>query len=228
MRYILSIIIPVFNEKKYISEIISKVNKVHLEKEIIIVDDYSTDGTTQILKKIDNRNIKVIFHKKNMGKAKAVKTGLKNIKGDIVIIQDADLEYDPMDYIEMMERMKNHHSIAIYGNRFNNGFVDGMTVRQKCGNLLMTSMFNIFAGVKLRDMETCYKMFRREHLLYNEIESSGFGIDPEITFKILNKGIKIVEIPIKYIPRKYSQGKKVNLKDGMITLLTIFKYGLLR
>lgn len=227
MRYTLSIIIPVFNEEKYISEIISKVDGVPLEKEIIIVDDCSTDGTTQILKEIDNRNIRVIFHKKNMGKAQAVKTGIKNVKRDIIIIQDADLEYDPMDYIEMIERMKGNSRIAVYGNRFHDGFVDGMTLKQICGNLLMTSMFNIFAGVKLRDMETCYKMFRREHLLYNEIESKGFGIDPEITFKILNKGIKIVETPIKYIPRKYSQGKKVNLKDGMITLLTILKYGLL-
>ncbi len=200
MRYILSIIIPVFNEKKYISEIISRVNIVQLEKEIIIVDDKSTDGTTEILKKIDNRNIKMIFHKKNMGKAEAVKTGLKNTKGEIIVIQDADLEYDPMDYIKMIERMKDNN-IAVYGNRFKYGFVDGMTLKQKCGNLLMTSMFNVFAGTKLRDMETCYKMFRREHLLYSEIESSGFGIDPEITFKILNKGIRIIEIPIKYIPR---------------------------
>ncbi len=223
----LSVIIPVFNEEKYICEIVKKILKVPIEKEIIIVDDYSKDNTRELLSKIKNEKVKIFYHKHNKGKAGAIKTAQKYITGDIVIIQDGDLEYEPMDYIKLVKPIIENRAKAVYGNRFYKGFVKGMTLKQRIGNFFMTFFINIFLRQKLNDMETCYKTIKSEYFKKIKIESKGFGIDPEITAKLIKMGIKIKEIPIHYYPRTYNEGKKINIKDAIRTFYTIIKYGVI-
>lgn len=223
----LSVIIPAYNEEREIASILKQLTELPLDIEIIVVDDKSTDRTIDEVKSIDSGKIRLIYHNVNSGKAEAVKTGLKYATGMYSVIQDADNEYDPRNFIPMLELIKEFNNIAVYGNRFGEGFPEGMTITQKTGNMIMTAILNIIMRTKIRDMETCYKMFRTDYIIPEDIDSRGFGIDPEITIRLLRRGVCIVEIPIKYIPRSYEKGKKIKLRDAFVTMNTIIKKGML-
>ena len=224
-----SIIIPCFNEKKTIKQLIKKVDKINIKKEIIIIDDGSFDGTTTILKKIKNKNIKVIFKKKNRGKGSAIKKALKLIRGDLVLIQDADLEYNPNDYYKLIKPFDDKAIKVVYGSRVLNkkryflkkNFFKNFRV---FANHLLTFISNIFNNQKLTDAYTCYKVFRRKLFLSLKIKEDGFSFCPEVTTKISKLNIKIHEIPISYNGRTISEGKKIRFSDAIDALITIIKY----
>lgn len=222
----LSVIIPVHNEKNTIREILKRVNDVNIPKEIIIVDDKSSDGTRDILKNEyeEKENIKIIYKEKNEGKTSAIAEGLKHTSGDVVIVQDADLEYDPQDFSHVIEPIVKGRAEVVYGSRF-------LDKKYKFNlwlfaNKFLTYLTNLFCGLKLTDMETCYKAFKKEVLEGIKIESERFGFEPEITVKITKKKIKIVEVPISYEGRKFSEGKKISAKDGLWAIYIIVKYSL--
>ena len=228
----LSIIIPCFNELNTIDEIIKKVkNSPYKNKEIIIVDDFSTDGLREKLqcdleKKVD----KVLYHDFNQGKGAAIRTGISHVSGDIIIIQDADLEYDPNEYPIILEPILNDGADVVFGSRFlSNGSHRVLYYWHYLANKFLTTLSNIFTNINLTDMETCYKAFKREILENIEIEENRFGFEPEITAKISKiANIKIYEVGISYHGRTYSEGKKINWKDGFSALRCIFKYNLFR
>lgn len=226
----LSVVIPVYNEKDTIREIIKKVKAVDaLQKEIIVVDDCSSDGTTQILRGLDDADIKVLFHEKNMGKGAALRTGFRNITGEIVIIQDADMEYNPMEYPKLIQPILEGKADVVYGSRF----IGGESHRvlffwHMVGNKFLTLLSNMLTNLDLTDMETCYKAFRRETIEGFEIEEDRFGFEPEVTAKVAKMGARIYEVGISYAGRNYSEGKKIGWKDGISALRCIFKYNLLR
>ena len=210
------------------------------DKEIIIVDDGSTDGTREVLNSILNaqnskpesiaqhsNEIRVIFHKKNMGKGGAVRTGINIAKGDIIIIQDADLEYDPKDYPVLLEPIIEGKADIVYGSRFLGGPHRVHYFWHYIGNLLITLVSNMFTDLNLTDMETGYKVFKREVFEGIEIKSNRFGFEPEITAKVAKKGCVIYEVPISYYGRSYEQGKKITWKDGVKAVFTIIKYNCL-
>lgn len=231
----LSIIIPVFNESKTIAEIIKRVRKVKIadfEKEIIIVDDGSTDGTIEEVERtIRGLNIKFYKHEKNLGKGAAVRTGISKATGDYVIIQDADLEYNPKDIVRLTVPIANKTSQVVYGTRLQrwpNLSRDERTFQfliHYFGNRFLSLLTSILYGQWITDMETCYKLFPRKALSGIKLNSRGFDFEPEITSKLMKKGYKILEIPIATTPRGYEQGKKLNtLRDGTIALYTLIKY----
>lgn len=221
----LSIIIPCYNELENIRSIVKRVRQSSIQdKEIIIVDDCSTDGTREILKnEIEPIVYKVIYHKKNKGKGGALKTGIKYATGDVVIIQDADMEYNPKEYPNIVNIIFENQADVVYGSRFLRGGVKGY-LRNYLANKFLTFLSNCKTGLKLTDMETCYKAFKREIIQSINIEEMRFGFEPEITAKIAKKGIKIKEVPIKYYPRKNSEGKKIGFKDGIRAIICIWKY----
>ncbi|MBP8626827.1 MAG: glycosyltransferase family 2 protein [Syntrophorhabdales bacterium] len=230
---ILSIIIPVFNEIKTISEIIKRVALLSYDKEIIIIDDGSTDGTRAYLEEIRQKGIddglgrlKIIFHKKNMGKGAAIRTGLRYATGDIVIIQDADLEYDPRDYPVLLEPILEDRADVVYGSRFLGGPHRVLYFWHYIGNKIITILSNMFTDLNLTDMETGYKIFRRDAVKDIEIRSNRFGFEPEITAKIAKKGLRIYEVPISYYGRSYQEGKKITWRDGLKAVFTILKHNL--
>ncbi|HOL22338.1 MAG TPA: glycosyltransferase family 2 protein [bacterium] len=223
----LSIIIPVYNEKGTIFKILAEIEALPVEKEIIIVDDGSTDGTREILKEIQNsnpKNLKIIFKEKNEGKGSAIREGLKYVNGDVVVIQDADLEYNPVDLLEMLKVMEETGNEVIYGSRFLNR--QSIPLINFIANKFLTWLTNILFSVKMTDMETCYKLCSKNLLLSLNLQTNGFEIEPEITCKILKKGIKIKEMSISYNPRR--KGKKINWKDGIKAIFYIFKYRITR
>ncbi|MCX7966261.1 MAG: glycosyltransferase family 2 protein [Syntrophorhabdaceae bacterium] len=229
----LSIIVPVFNEKNTIEEVIKRVSSVAYEKEIIIVDDGSTDGTKTCLEEIKKRasqdghgNLKIIFHEKNMGKGAAIRTGLKYATGDIIIIQDADLEYDPKDYPVLLEPILEDKADVVYGSRFLGGPHRVLYFWHYVGNKIITLLSNMFTDLNLTDMETGYKVFRRDAIKDIEIKSNRFGFEPEITAKVAKKGLRVYEVPISYYGRSYEDGKKITWKDGVKAVFTILKYNL--
>ena len=232
----LSIIIPCFNEQSFIEQIIDKVRQVSLdysmEKEIIVIDDASTDGTVQIVNAYikKNQSVKLILHPVNKGKGACVQSGLKEVTGDIVIIQDADLEYDPADYNKMLSPIVSGHADVVYGSRFmGSGPHRVLFFWHTIGNKLLTFFSNIFTGVNLTDMETGYKMFTTEIIKRIQIKEKRFGIEPEITAKICRiKDIRIYEVGIAYYGRKYNEGKKITWQDGFIAIWCILKYNILR
>ncbi|OGE72238.1 glycosyl transferase [Candidatus Daviesbacteria bacterium RIFCSPLOWO2_02_FULL_38_15] len=233
---ILSIIIPVFNEEKTIGHILEKVALIKLpkkvKKEIIVVDDGSTDKTPKVLSefKIDNLKFKIIRHEKNKGKGKAVKTGLKNATGDLIIIQDADLEYDPKDYVKLLDPILQNKTKVVFGSRLVDyplklwGSSKTVLPLHLIANRLLTFLVNFLYGSNLTDMETCYKLFSKEVLDRINLESSGFEMEPEITIKALKLGYDIFEVPIKVKPRTYGEGKKIGFIDGIWAIWAIFKY----
>lgn len=223
----LSVIMAVYNEKDTIEEIIERVKKVDLEKEIIIVDDCSTDGTRQILKKFspNDQGIKVCFHDKNRGKGAALRTALKHITGDIVIMQDGDLEYDPNDYLSLIKPILNKKERAVFGSRFL-GQHSCLRFWGAAGNKFLTFLVNILCNSYISDMETCYKAIDAKVLKELNLKSSNFNIEPEITIKILKKGYKIYEVPISYDAREYNQGKKINWFDGIKAIWAIVRFRL--
>jgi glycosyltransferase involved in cell wall biosynthesis len=223
----LSIIIPCYNEANTIRDVINRVAVIPIpEKEIIIVDDGSTDGTREILRKEVFQEVKeIIFHKSNSGKGAALNSGFRAATGDVFVVQDADLEYDPEELPLLMDPILEDRADIVYGSRFAKGSdpVSG-NIWNKTANRFLTGLSNIFTGVHLTDMETCYKMFRREVFESVTLEEKRFGFEPEITAKIIRRGYRICEIPISYRGRTEEQGKKIGWKDGLSAIRAIVKY----
>ena len=225
----LSIVIPCYNEKNTISEIISQVKEVYipLEKEIILVDDFSTDGTREILKRLqkNEQGIKVFFNEKNMGKGYSLRSGFTHSTGDIIIIQDADLEYDPHEYVVLLKPILDNQADVVYGSRFKAGYNKKFSfLSHYIGNRVLTMISNQFTGLKLTDMETCYKMFTKEILDKIHLTENKFGFEPEFTAQIAKINCRISEVGIKYKNRSYEEGKKITWKDGIHALKVIIKH----
>jgi glycosyltransferase involved in cell wall biosynthesis len=221
----LSVIIPVYNEVKNIEEIIKRVQARKLATEIVIVDDGSQDGTRDILKKLDGKKkVRVLLHEKNQGKGAAVVTGMKAAMGDILLIQDADLEYDPRDYPALLQPIKEGIADVVYGSRFLGGAHRVTMFWHQVANQLLTFMTNILYDSILTDMETGYKVFRREVIEGMTIRSKRFNFEPEFTAKILKRKYRIFEVPITFNPRDYSEGKKIKLKDAFEAVGALLRY----
>lgn len=222
----LSIIVPVFNEVATIQEILRQVRSVEipLEKELIVVDDYSTDGTREVLAdENEHPDTRVLLHNQNRGKGAAVRTGLREITGDIVLIQDADLEYDPRDYPRLLRPILEGRSKVVYGSRFL-GEHKAMYFWHSVGNKLLTLTTNVLFDTTLTDMETCYKVFTADIARSLKLNSDRWGVDPEITAKILRTGNRIYEVPIAYNGREFWEGKKISWRDGFTVLATLIRY----
>jgi glycosyltransferase involved in cell wall biosynthesis len=225
----LSIIIPVYNEKNTIKEAVKTVSSCPLpgfKKQIIIVDDGSSDGTRNILEKISraNRKLKVVFMDKNRGKGRAVREGIKYIKGDYAVIQDADLEYDPADYAGLLAPITAGRADVVFGSRFMGSAHRSFLFWNYVANKFLNMTVNLLYNTLLTDMETCYKMFRAETLAGLDLKSDGFEIEPEITSKILKKKCRIYEVPINFYGRGYSEGKKIKAIDGFRALWALIRY----
>lgn len=221
----LSIVIPCYNEEKSIEAIVDKVLQSPVEnKEIIIVDDCSKDNTRAVLEeKVKNKVSKVVYHEQNGGKGAALATGFKHATGDIVIIQDADLEYDPNEYPTVIAPIVNGETKVCYGSRFLNAKAKGY-LANRAANKFLTHLSNLFTHQHLTDMETCYKAFDRSVIQSIDIVEKRFGFEPEITAKVSKKGIKIKEVPISYYPRTNEEGKKIGFKDGLRAIYCIWNY----
>jgi glycosyltransferase involved in cell wall biosynthesis len=221
---LLSVIMPVYNERETLTEILAQVRAVDLEKEIVVVDDGSTDGTRDILREEEKRgDLKVFYHQANKGKGAAVRTALEHACGDFIVIQDADLEYDPQDYHKLLKPILEGQAEVVYGSRFME-FTDTMFFLQALGNRIVTLVTNVLYGTALSDMETCYKAFRTEVIKSIPLRSRRFELEPEITAKLLKRGYRIHEVPISYQGREYQQGKKLTWRDGITALWTLIKY----
>ena len=225
----LTIIIPAFNEKKTIEILLKKIFKLKILKQIIIIDDYSDDGTRNILKKYKKKVDRIIYHKKNQGKGAAIKSAQKFINGDYVVIQDADLEYDPLDYIIMLDKIIKSNLDVVYGSRvlkslkFKN--IQNFSHRIRVfGNIFLTNLSNFINNQNLTDAHTCYKMFRSKVFKSIELKERGFSFCPEITTKLSLLKIKIKEVPINYRGRTYDEGKKIVAFDGVRAIITLLKY----
>ncbi len=230
---LLSVIIPCYNEHNTILPLIERVRAAHLPgnvaKEIVIIDDCSKDGTREILGSLRSADIQVVYHEKNCGKGAALRTGFKTAKGDIVVVQDADLEYNPDEYEKMLLPILDGRADVVYGSRF-------LTTRERrvlyfthyIANQMLTFISDVFTNLNLTDMETCYKMFRKEILDKIRIKEDRFGFEPEITAKVARLKCKIYEVGISYSGRTYEEGKKIGLKDGFRALWCIVKYNLKR
>jgi glycosyltransferase involved in cell wall biosynthesis len=219
---------PVYNESKTIREIVRRVLDVPIEKELLIVDDGSTDGTREILGELDGRDgIRVFLQPVNQGKGAAVSVGFQNAQGDVVVVQDADLEYDPNEYPKLLGPIADGHADVVYGSRFLGGGARRVLYFwHTVGNRFLTLASNMFTNLNLTDMETCYKMFRREVVQSMRIESSRFGIEPEITAKVARRGYRIFEVPISYYGRTYEEGKKIGWRDAVSAIWTIVKHSM--
>jgi glycosyltransferase involved in cell wall biosynthesis len=223
----LSVIIPVYNEVKTILEIIRRVKEAPFEKEIIVVDDCSTDGTANLLRE-NTEGIQVLFHERNQGKGAAIRTALPYITGEIVVIQDADLEYHPSEYPKLIGPILDGVADVVYGSRFQGGTHRVLYFWHSVGNKMITTLSNMLTDLNLSDMETGYKVFRSEVLKKIRIESNRFGFEPEITAKVAKMGCRVYEVPISYWGRDYSEGKKITWKDGLAAIYWIIKFNLFR
>lgn len=219
---LLSVIVPVYNEAKTVRQILEKINAVNTDKEIIVVEDGSSDDTYKILREIRYNNLKVIHHASNRGKGAAFLSGLSNAAGDFVVIQDADMEYDPQDYLKLMEPLQEDRADMVFGMRFKKGY-RGLFIH-RIGNRLLTKLLNLLFNSGLQDYATCYKLARRSIFNNLNLRAKGFDIDVEITCNALKRKLKIREVPISYYPRSYSEGKKIRWCDGLWAIFYMFKY----
>ena len=223
----LTIIIPCFNEVNTIKKIIDKIIEINnYEKEIIVIDDFSTDGSRQILSEIEKISIsKLILNERNYGKGYCIKKGIEEATGDIVIIQDADLEYDPSDYKKLIEPIHKNQADVVYGSRFIGSEEKRVLYYwHTVGNKFLTTLSNMFTNINLTDMECCYKAFKTEIIKKIDLKENRFGFEPEVTAKLAKKNIRIYEVGIKYFGRKYSDGKKITWKDGFAAIYCIIYY----
>lgn len=222
-----SIIIPIYNEKKDLLELLNQVDSANfsgLEKEIILVDDFSTDGTREILKTLKDK-YKIYYHDINKGKGAAIQTALNYVTGDYTVIQDADLEYSPADYDKLLPLLINKEAEVVYGSRFlNKENNKNFMLKNKMANIFLTALTNVLYGSTISDMETCYKAFKTEIIKNIKINSNRFDFEPEITAKILKKKYILKEVAINYQGRSHQDGKKINYKDGFSAILTLIKY----
>ena len=223
-----SVIVPCFNERQTVSELIDRVHAVPVDKEVIVVDDCSTDGTRELLqRRVDERgDITLRLRSRNGGKGAAVQEGLKCATGDVVIIQDADLEYDPADYPVLLRPIQTGKASVVYGSRFI-GEHRAMYFWHSLGNQFLTLLCNVLFDTTLTDMETCYKVFTIDIARRLRLREPGWGFDPEITARILKMGNRIYEVPISYAGREFNEGKKISWRDGFVVLRTLLRYRLL-
>ena len=220
---LLSIVIPVYNEKKTIRKILDKINSLSLNKEIVIVDNFSTDGTREILKDIEKQKMaKVIYHPRNLGKGTSVQVGINAARGDFIVIQDADLEYEPADYPRLIKPLLDGGADLVLGVRFIEKH-SGIFIHQ-LGNKFLTAMINMLFACRLNDYSTCYKMARREIFKDLNINSKSFDLEVEIICKALKKRLRIEQVPVSYYPRSYEEGKKIRWNDGIHAIIAIIGY----
>jgi glycosyltransferase involved in cell wall biosynthesis len=231
----LSILIPVYNEEKFFPLLIEKVRAVPIDKEIIVVEDRSTDGTREVIERVakewgqDPRNeLRLFFHDRNQGKGAAIRTGLREVRGDIVIIQDADLEYDPAEYPVLIEPIVAGHADVVYGSRFLGKPHRAMLFWHDVGNRFLTLVNNMLTNLNLTDVETCYKVFKGEFAPKIVLKSDRFGFDPEITARLARLKCRFYEVAITYHGRDFDEGKKITWRDGFVVLWAMIKYNVLR
>ncbi len=222
----LSVVIPVYNERKWIEELLKRVQEVDIPKEIIVVDDCSTDGTREILGRLDGEDLRVIYQTFNQGKGAALREGFKHATGDLVIVQDADLEYDPAEYRGLIQPIIDNKADVVFGSRFIGETHRVLYYWHSVANRGLTWLSNMFTNLNLTDMETCYKVFRREVIQGVDLKSNRFGFEPEITAKVARRGCRIYEVPISYAGRTYEEGKKIRLRDAFNALYCIIRYWL--
>jgi glycosyltransferase involved in cell wall biosynthesis len=221
----LSVVIPCYNEKNTVAEIVRRVRAVELAHEIIVVDDGSSDGTREVLAQLPSGDdLKVIYHDRNLGKGAAVRTGFKNATGEVFLIQDADLEYDPREYPILLKPIEEGISKVVYGSRFLGGPRKAMFFWNMVANRTLTLITNMLYNSIISDMETCYKVFRAEVIRGIPLRSRRFDFEPEITAKVLKRGYRIYEVPISYNGREWEEGKKITWRDGVIALWTLIRY----
>ncbi len=221
----LSVVMPVFNESKTLNEITARVLEMEMVSELLIVDDGSTDGTRELLKELESiHKVRVILKEVNEGKGSAVSLGMDNAKGDIVLIQDADLEYDPSDYPALLKPIEEGEVDVVFGSRFLRNPTSPLYFSSRVANRFLTFTTNLLYGCKLTDMETCYKVFRKEVVDGIRIKAKRFDFEPEFTAKIMKRKVSYTEVPISFNPRSYKAGKKIGMKDGLEALWTLIKY----
>jgi glycosyltransferase involved in cell wall biosynthesis len=233
----LSVVIPAYNEKDTIDEILRRVRAVPIRKEIIVVDDFSTDGTRELLREMEQRDgdLRVLYHERNQGKGAALRTGFRHATGQIVIVQDADLEYDPAQYLQLLQPIVEDRADVVFGSRFIGETHRVLYFRHYLANRFLTFLSNVFTNLNLTDMEVCYKVFRREVIQAIRLKSDRFGFEPEVTAKVARftfpaeegqppRPCRIYEIPVSYHGRTYREGKKIGLKDGFQALYCILRY----
>jgi len=228
-EFLLSVVIPVYNEKGTIRQIIDRVRAVDIPKEIIVVDDFSTDGTGDVLRSMEPGMVRVFYHDRNRGKGAALRTGFSQVRGDVVVVQDADLEYNPEEYPELVRPIREGRADVVYGSRFLGGRPHRVLLFwHSVANGALTLLSNMITNLNMTDMETCYKVFRTDVVRRLCLEEDRFGFEPEITAKVARLGCRIYEVGISYDGRSYEEGKKIGLKDAFRALYCLIKYGILQ